>query len=189
MKYVMWRSPDWSTSGASTVSVVSTELGWIGVSMRKNLLLRLSFGHQSPQAAGIAVGMAAESPESDRNSQVEGLLERLVRYAAGEFDDFLDIAVETSHLSPFAKTVAEAVRHISYGETRSYGEIAELAGRPRAARAVGRVMAQNRTTLVVPCHRVLGSNGALGGFSAVDGVATKRRLLDLEARCELSGVR
>jgi methylated-DNA-[protein]-cysteine S-methyltransferase len=74
------------------------------------------------------------------------------------------------------------VRRIRFGQTHSYGELASLVGSPRAARAVGSVMAKNRTPLVVPCHRVLASRGAIGGFSAMDGVHMKRRLLDLEAQ-------
>jgi methylated-DNA-[protein]-cysteine S-methyltransferase len=110
------------------------------------------------------------------------LLARLCRYAEGEFDDFLDVPTCTGHLTPFAVLVVKAVRHIPFGKTLSYGQIAAEVGHPRAARAVGTVMAQNRTPLVVPCHRVLASKGKLGGYSAIDGVLMKRRLLDLEKR-------
>jgi methylated-DNA-[protein]-cysteine S-methyltransferase len=84
-------------------------------------------------------------------------------------------------LSPFAVAVVQAARRIPVGETRSYGQLAMAAGRPRAARAVGRVMARNRTPLLIPCHRVVGSGGKLGGFSAIDGLRMKERLLQLEA--------
>ena len=65
--------------------------------------------------------------------------------------------------------------------TRSYGEVAAAAGSPGAARAVGQVMAANRTPLIVPCHRVLAAGGKIGGFSAPQGLALKRRLLALES--------
>ncbi len=84
--------------------------------------------------------------------------------------------------TPFAKRVLEACRRIPYGKTRSYAQLAAAAGAPGAARAVGRVMAGNRVPLVIPCHRVVGSGGKLGGFSAPGGLETKQRLLDLEAR-------
>lgn len=73
-----------------------------------------------------------------------------------------------------------AMTEIPYGETRTYGALA--ADLETAPVAVGQACARNPVPLVVPCHRVVGSDGGLGGYSAADGVATKRRLLDLEAR-------
>jgi methylated-DNA-[protein]-cysteine S-methyltransferase len=148
---------------------------------RNNVLQRLSFGHHGADSAAAAVGLHDNDYIEENQGAVARLAVRLTQYAAGNFDDFLDIEVDTTHLTPFAKAVAEAVRRIRFGQTRSYGELAALVGRPRAARAVGGVMAKNRTPLVVPCHRVLGSGGALGGFSAIDGLQMKRRLLQLEA--------
>ena len=76
--------------------------------------------------------------------------------------------------------VMAALTDVPYGETRTYGDIAERLD--TAAVAVGRACARNPVPLVVPCHRVVGSDGDLKGYSAAGGVATKRRLLDLEAR-------
>jgi methylated-DNA-[protein]-cysteine S-methyltransferase len=144
-----------------------------------NSLVRLSFGHRTAAGARASVtNMRCEQPPSPWAAE---LIERLVAYAEGAADDFRDIDVETAHLTPFAAAVAETTRQIPYGKTRSYGELAEAVGRAGAARAVGGVMANNRTPLVVPCHRVVGSGGQLGGFSAIDGLRMKRRLLDLEA--------
>jgi methylated-DNA-[protein]-cysteine S-methyltransferase len=154
-----------------------------------NLLQRLSFGHRGPQSAVSAIGQLSlaqrDSGELRCDDLASQLVARLTAYAAGDFDDFLDIDTETSHLSPFSRAIIEAVRRISFGQTRSYGQIAASVGRARAARAVGRVMAQNRTPLVVPCHRVVGSGGLIGGFSAIDGLNMKRRLLKLEATAAL----
>ena len=66
------------------------------------------------------------------------------------------------------------------GETASYGQLAAAAGRPRAAREVGAALARNPFPIVVPCHRILSATGALHGFSAPGGVATKRRMLEIE---------
>lgn len=76
--------------------------------------------------------------------------------------------------------VMAALSDVSYGETRTYAEVADRLD--TAPVAVGRACANNPVPLVVPCHRVVGSDGDLGGYSAADGVATKRRLLDFEAR-------
>jgi methylated-DNA-[protein]-cysteine S-methyltransferase len=166
-----------------SLAVFSTKLGWIAFVMRGQALARLTFGHRSAAAAALAVGRlpsGIQRGDKPRDLPTRDLVDRLIAYAAGAADDFLDIETETSHLTAFSKSIVEAVRRIPIGQTRSYGRLAALVGRPRAARAVGRVMAQNRTPLVVPCHRVVGSGGDLGGFSAIDGLAMKRRLLKLE---------
>ena len=73
-----------------------------------------------------------------------------------------------------------ALRTIPYGETVSYGEIARRLGRPKASRAVGAANGQNPIPVVIPCHRVIGTNGSLTGFGG--GLDVKRRLLELELR-------
>jgi len=79
----------------------------------------------------------------------------------------------------FQQSVWREVQKIPFGETSSYGEVAERLGRPGASRAVGRANATNPICLVVPCHRVVGANGSLTGFDG--GIETKRALLELEA--------
>jgi methylated-DNA-[protein]-cysteine S-methyltransferase len=81
---------------------------------------------------------------------------------------------------PFARAVYETLqRDVRFGETVSYGELAEMAGRPGAARAVGNAMSRNPVPIVVPCHRVVAAGGRIGGYG-LSGVATKRFLLALE---------
>lgn len=87
--------------------------------------------------------------------------------------------LDWERLTRFDRAVAAVVCRIPRGQTRTYGQVAREAGRPGAARAVGRAMARNRFCLFVPCHRVVGAAG-LGGFSAPGGVDLKRRLLELE---------
>jgi methylated-DNA-[protein]-cysteine S-methyltransferase len=80
----------------------------------------------------------------------------------------------------FPRTVYETLRRdVGWGETVSYGELAEMAGRPRAARAVGNAMSRNPVPIVVPCHRVVAAGGRIGGYGP-SGVPTKRFLLALE---------
>ena len=80
----------------------------------------------------------------------------------------------------FQRAVLEVLQRIPYGETRSYADIAEAIGNPRAVRAVGAANGRNPLPIVIPCHRVIGSNGSLTGFGG--GIETKRFLLDLERR-------
>ncbi len=82
------------------------------------------------------------------------------------------------HGTPFQKRVWEALRAIPRGETRSYGEVAESIGLPGAARAVGTACGANRVWVIVPCHRVVASNGGLGGYYF--GLDQKRTLLEME---------
>jgi len=104
-------------------------------------------------------------------------------FATGKHARFPRIhIVRQRPLTEFQQKVVEIVQAIPAGETLTYGQVAELAGSPGAARAVGQVMANNPVPLVIPCHRVVGSAGGLGGFSAPGGIETKRRLLKVEGR-------
>jgi methylated-DNA-[protein]-cysteine S-methyltransferase len=80
--------------------------------------------------------------------------------------------------TPFEKKVWSALTKIPYGRTRSYRDIAQAIGHPRAFRAVGNANGRNSIPLIIPCHRVIESNGGLGGFG--HGVKVKKRLLDFE---------
>ncbi len=102
--------------------------------------------------------------------------EQLGEYFAGERTDFeLPLAPVGT---PFQEEVWSALREIPYGETASYGELAERIGRPSAARAVGMANGRNPISIIVPCHRVIGATGELTGYAG--GVERKRLLLDLE---------
>ena len=105
------------------------------------------------------------------------LRRQLAEYAAGERQAF-DVQVDFP--DSFTGRVMAAMAAIPYGETRTYGELAEAIG--TSPRAVGGGCGRNPVGIVVPCHRVLRSDGGLGGFSAAGGVELKRRLLDHEAR-------
>jgi len=163
-----------------------TDLGFMALALRGPALLALVFGHSSQRSALRAlttrVKRAPSTGEvhSDAEFDVEELVDRLREFALGEPTDFSDVPVDTCDATPFQRRVITACRAIRWGETRTYGQLAASAGRPRAARAVGAVMAANCVPLVVPCHRVVAASGGLGGFSAPQGLAMKRRLLAAE---------
>lgn len=158
----------------------STKLGAVALAWRGDSLSCISIGHSSEAAALAAVGAEGAEPASQPPGFVLQLADRLQRYAAGEAEDFRDVPLDLSHLSAFQKRVVQKCRRIAKGRTQTYGELAELAGSPGAARAVGNVMSRNRFPIVVPCHRVVGSAGSLGGFSAPQGTSLKRQMLALE---------
>jgi methylated-DNA-[protein]-cysteine S-methyltransferase len=103
-------------------------------------------------------------------------VDQLQAYFAGELTDF-DLELDLGG-TEFQRRVWKALLTIPYGETRSYGEIAEQIGAPGSARAVGLANGHNPIAIVVPCHRVIGANGSLTGFGG--GLGRKRTLLDLE---------
>ncbi|HBO42403.1 MAG TPA: cysteine methyltransferase [Planctomycetaceae bacterium] len=168
--------------------------GWVGLVLDGSTILRVSPAHRT-QLAAIRVigseypdvltgrlGKTREKVHGERDVLfADSVAARIQAYFDGEPDDFCDLAVDTSYLTPLGRQVFEQCRRIPVGQTQTYGELAAAVGRPGAARAVGNFMALNLTPIVVPCHRVVGSGGQLGGFTAPGGLALKRRLLDIES--------
>jgi methylated-DNA-[protein]-cysteine S-methyltransferase len=124
----------------------------------------------------------ARRPEADWHESARGPVAEAIRqlreYFAGRRSDFdLPLAPQGT---AFQKTVWDRLQEIPYGETISYGELAKRVGNPKASRAVGAANGQNPIPIVIPCHRVIGSNGKLTGFGG--GLPTKETLLALEAK-------
>jgi methylated-DNA-[protein]-cysteine S-methyltransferase len=131
------------------------------------------------QTGAIQTGAIVGDAREGRDGAVARQLDE---WFAGSRQRFsLSVALPRD-LSPFARTVLETlVARVPWGETVSYGELAEIAGRPRAARAVGSIMAGVTVPFVVPCHRVIAAGGRIGGYG--DGhhaIALKRWLLERE---------
>jgi methylated-DNA-[protein]-cysteine S-methyltransferase len=104
----------------------------------------------------------------------------IVALLDGERRDLRSVALDERDVDPFRRSVYAATREIAPGATASYGEIARAIGAPGEAREVGAALGANPFPIVVPCHRVLAADGALHGFSAPGGIATKRRMLEIE---------
>jgi methylated-DNA-[protein]-cysteine S-methyltransferase len=111
---------------------------------------------------------------------VRRAVDGMVALLAGGSADLADLPLDETGVDPFRRAVHAATRAIPAGATRTYGQIARLVGRPEAAREVGAALARNPFPIVVPCHRVVAADGALTGFSAPGGIATKRRMLAIE---------
>lgn len=111
---------------------------------------------------------------------VRRAIDGIVALLAGQACDLRGVPLDDHGIDPFRRAVYAATRDVPPGSTRSYGEIARAIGRPDAARDVGAALARNPYPIVVPCHRIVAANGALTGFSAPGGLATKRRMLELE---------
>jgi methylated-DNA-[protein]-cysteine S-methyltransferase len=127
---------------------------------------------------GVPTETLSTRSAPERDGFVPELLQSLHRYFSGEPVSFAEVPLEGGWGTPFQDALAAQLRAVPWGEVVTYGELAALAGRVRAARAAGTFCAENRFALFVPCHRVV-SVGGIGGYGAL-GVEYKRRLLGLE---------
>ena len=163
-------------------TIFNTDMGWVGMLASAKGLLGITLPQRSGQEAcqllGDSVNRAACSLRL-----FDDLMERLKAYFSGQRTTFPDKLV-LSPATHFQREVWEKTRLIPYGETRSYTWVAEQIKKPRAMRAVGQALGKNPLPIIVPCHRVVASNGKLGGFGG--GVEMKRHLLSREA---ITGIR
>jgi len=161
--------------------IFNTDLGWVGILGSAKGLLSTTLPQRPMQEAqrllGDSVNQASWSP-----SPFKDLMERLSIYFSGHKTTFPD-KLDLSPATPFQHTVWEITRLIPYGETRSYTWVAEQIGKPKALRAVGQALGKNPLSIIIPCHRVIASDGKLGGFGG--GVGMKRYLLSLEASAKM----
>jgi len=158
-------------------AVTDTKLGWIGMVSSGKGLTFITLPEASRKASLSKIkGFVSNSVEDV--SAFGDLPSRLQHYFTGNkvnFPDRLDLSGATA----FQQVVWNLTRAIPYGETRSYAWVARLGGSPGSSRAVGGALARNRFPIIVPCHRVVASDGSLGGFSG--GKELKKQLLNLEA--------
>lgn len=154
-----------------------TELGWMGLALTGPVVYQLKFGFGTEPQLLHAFHCHFELAKADH--QLKKWRSSLQRYAAGRKQDLSEINIDLASYPPFQSRVLKACRKIAYGTTMTYGQLATKAGSPNAARAVGTAMKNNRFPLIIPCHRVVASNG-IGGYSAASGITLKKKLLEME---------
>ena len=155
---------------------ISSPLGPLLVFFSPRGLCRLAFGRRDIPSGFLA---GFERLDAGKERLAEKLCEELSRYFAGEAVRFT-VGLDLSAATAFQRRVWRALGRVAFGATISYGELARRAGCPGGARAVGQAVGSNPIPIIIPCHRVIRSDGALGGFSA--GLGIKRWLLDHERR-------
>ncbi len=158
--------------------IFSTDMGWVGIAGSESGLARIVLPRSSEQEVRGKLGGLIRHGGQAANL-FHDLVDRLKRYFSGQPVDFPD-RLDFSGVTPFQRRVWETAMRIPYGETRTYGWIARQMNQPKATRAVGQALGRNPFPVIVPCHRVLASDGKLGGFSS--GLELKRWLLDMESR-------
>jgi methylated-DNA-[protein]-cysteine S-methyltransferase len=150
--------------------VVETPIGDLLVAASDRGVAAISFDPDPGQRLGSA-GLARRPRAAKR-----GLRRELT--STSRAADAFDLTLDLRELPAFTISVLDELVRVPYGETTTYGALAERVGHPRAARAVGTVMNRNRIPIVLPCHRVVGSTGDLTGYAG--GLDRKVKLLELE---------
>lgn len=157
--------------------LVELPMGWMVLLAGEDGLKRASL-KPSPQDALEDLGTDLDGADDDPDAFIQ-VVECLHRYAGGDMTALDGIELDFSGVTPFFNAAWNACRSIPSGETRSYAWLAAEAGSPLAMRAAGQAMARNRFSLIIPCHRVIASDGGLGGYGG-GGLGVKARLLQME---------
>ena len=161
-------------------NIFETPFGWMGLMSSEIGLLRTSLPEKSQEVCALRLGTERDqdiyAPE-----RFALLRDRLLNYFEGAAVEFTDIPLDFDGAPEFHRKAWDACRAIPRGQTRTYKWLAKMAGSPNAPRAAGQTMARNRVPIIVPCHRVIGSDGSMRGFGSGDSrIDLKLQLLELE---------
>ena len=162
-----------------TYALFKTNIGRCGLLRSERGILRLFIGY--PKREQLLKQITKEFGNSIVKTPTPGEMIRKIKgFCAGEKVIFDKCDLDWSFISPFQKRVFKETMKVPYGAVETYSGLARKAGCPDGSRAVGNALANNPFPLVVPCHRIIRTDGRMGGFSAWGGVALKERLLKLE---------
>ena len=164
-------------------ALFNTPIGTCAIAWSEQGILGLSLPDDDPEATRHFISSRVPGArESAPTPEVEAVIAEIGRLLAGEPVDLLGARLDLTGVSDFHKRVYDEARRIPPGSTMTYGQIAQRLKAPGTARVIGQALGANPFPIIVPCHRVLGANGAVGGFSAPGGVETKLRILNIERR-------
>ena len=162
------------------LNILQTEkLGLIGVAVTAKGLRRLRMFQKSDKAFLVLNESCQEGEYTFSDQETKPVIEQLQAYLNYEIKGF-SLPIDWSGYTAFQKDVLQETLSIPYGETRSYGQVASAIGNPKASRAVGQAEKSNQIPLVIPCHRVIGSDGSLTGYGGKNNTDLKAWLLDFE---------
>ncbi len=155
-----------------------TPLGVLYLAVSERGLIRLDF-QTDPKSVEQSLAIKGYTLIEGKNSLLEKAENEILEYFFGNLRSF-STPIDYSDMPIFQTAVLQATQAIPYGSTQTYAEIARQIGHPRAARAVGQAEARNPIPIIIPCHRVIGSDGKLHGYGAPGSVQTKHWLLEHE---------
>lgn len=172
---------DADRKGSASFALLDTAIGRCGLAWRDGNVVGFALpgGSDADPSAQLTrrhVGTVLAEPPPE----IATAIAEVQRLLAGEPADLSSVPVDLAGVPPFEQRIYALLREVGPGATVTYGELAERAGSPGAARAVGAAMGRNPVPVIIPCHRVLAGGGRSGGFSAPGGVTTKFRLLEIE---------
>ena len=167
--------------------IFETKWGYFGLAGTESALCRTSLACPKRRKTETHLLRDQRGPQFDKTF-FKPLQEQIAAYYEGERVNFgLEIPVSLDGFRAFGVSVLEECRQLQFGQTISYAGLASKSGSPNASRAVGSTLAKNPLPLIIPCHRVLRTDGNLGGFSAPGGIAVKKMMLELERKGLSSG--
>jgi O-6-methylguanine DNA methyltransferase len=162
--------------------VFATEIGPVGLTYSPQGVKRVIFGYTDKEK--ILASLQEHEPDWPTALRPSGdvavLVKRIKSHLKGKNDSLRDVPLDLRGVSDFSNQVLRELCKIGPGKVVTYGELASRCGKPKAARAIGRIMGANPIPLVIPCHRCMGKDGSLTGFSTEGGTGLKARLLFLE---------
>lgn len=159
-------------------SLDDTPVGRLFIALSGRGIIALEYGDNESVFVSDLIRRVGGKPERSPD-RLKQATHQLTEYLEGRRETF-DLPVDLGGLTPFQESVLLAVARVPRGQVATYAEIARLIKRPKAARAVGQALRRNPIPIVIPCHRVLASDGGLGGYTGRGGMRTKKQLLSLE---------
>ena len=161
-------------------SLFRTPIGACGIAWRRGIVVATQLPEKTPAATAARLASRANATEASPPPEIQSVISSMTALLEGAHADLSQVRCDLDQVDPFAAKVYVSTRAIPPGETRTYGSIAAKLGNERLARHVGRALGRNPLPIVVPCHRVVGANQKLTGFSAYGGVDTKLKMLRIE---------
>lgn len=154
---------------------IKTQIGILGIIRDDNCLLRIHLPNEEISKQALQKIYPNETIKESK-SGFEDVINQLIEYFDGKRKNF---TIKTKmKIAPFYKKVLVEVAKVQYGDTVSYGQIAQKLNNPKAARAVGSANARNPLPIIIPCHRIIANGGRLGGYGG--GLKIKKYLLEFE---------
>lgn len=159
-------------------ALASTPLGWMALAASEQGIRMLAFADTAEEAEAAVHQDGNDNAFVRDDTSLAAWVERIIAFLSGQQHAIDEIPLDIQNGTPFQRRVWELLRAIPCGQTRTYADLARKLGQPTATRAIARACAANPIAVLVPCHRVVRSDGGLGGYRW--GIERKRALLALE---------